>query len=459
MQKRVHLPVTSDEPRQSSIAADGRRKYVYTADVTGRFARLRKFVFAGLIAVWVALPLVTIGGRPLVLLDVERRRFFLFGATFNAQDAWLSFFAVTAVGFVLALSTALWGRVFCGFACPQTVFLDGVFRPIERLVEGPREQRIRRDRAPWSLEKVRKKVTKHALYLLASFVIAHILLSFFVPLSTTLRMVVGSPSEHPAAFAWAAVVTLATYLNYAFFREQICLVVCPYGRLQASLVDEDSLVVGYDVRRGEPRGKLKAEGRGDCIDCKRCVVVCPTGIDIRNGLQLDCIGCTACIDACDDVMDKVGREKGLIRYDAQRAFAGAGPRRFWRPRLAVYAVLGIVGLVATTIAITRRTSFEANVVRASGVPYVIEDGEVRNSFVVHLVNKRDEPATFLIAAEGVRLAGAPPSVDVGAMSDARVPIVVTTPSDAPIARWHLVVERVGDGEVLRVSATLARPRS
>ena len=334
MDKRVHLPLAPVETRASSIAADGKRRFVYTADVRGRFHKARIVVFAALIGAWIAAPLVKIGGRPMVLLDVERRQFFLFGATFNSQDAWLAFFAITAFGFALAVTTSLWGRVFCGFACPQTVFLDGVFRPIERLVEGAREKRMRRDKGPWTGDKLVRKLVKHALYLGASFLIAHVVLSFFVPLPETIRMIAGRPSEHPEAFAWAASVTLVTYVNFAWFREQFCVVMCPYGRLQSVLVDQDSLVIGYDETRGEPRGKLKAEGRGDCVDCKRCVVVCPTGIDIRNGLQLDCIGCTACIDACDEVMEKIGRPKGLVRYDTQTSFAGKG-RKLRRTRLYV----------------------------------------------------------------------------------------------------------------------------
>jgi cytochrome c oxidase accessory protein FixG len=457
MEKRVHLPVAPpDESRRSSIASDGQRRFVYTADVRGWFHRLRRVVFALLIGIWIALPLVKIGGRPLVLLDIERRQFFLFGATFNAQDAYLAFFLVTAVGFALALTTSLWGRVFCGFACPQTVFLDGVFRPIERLVEGPREKRMRRDQGPWTGGKVARKVTKHALYFFAAFVIAHIVLSFFVPLPQTLAMIAGRPGDHPEAFAWAASITLILYGNFAWFREQVCVVVCPYGRLQAVLVDKDSLVIGYDERRGEPRGKAKDEGRGACVDCNRCVVVCPTGIDIRNGLQLDCIGCTACIDACDEIMDKLEQPRGLIRYDSMRAFEGGG-RKILRPRLYVYAVLGLIGAIVATVVISRHTSFEANLLRAPGAPFVVEDGRVRNSFTLHLVNKEDEKATFELSAEGVDLA-ASPRVEVAPLDDARVTVVVSTPVEQKASRWKLRVKKVPEGEEKIVDATLVRPK-
>ncbi len=456
MSDRVRLPLLAPEEFQSSLASDGHRRFVYAAEVHGRFHGLRRIVFALLIAIWIALPLIPLNGHPLVLLDVQRRSFYFFGATFNSQDAWLAFFGITAVGWTLALSTSLLGRAFCGYACPQTVFLDGVFRPIERFVEGSREKRMRRDKGPWTWEKLGRKVLKHVLFAGAAFVIAHITLSFFVPLPQTLRMVVHSPAEHPEAFAWAAAVTLVTYGNFAFFREQLCLVICPYGRLQASLVDDDSLVIGYDEKRGEPRGKLNSEGVGDCVDCKRCVAVCPTGIDIRNGLQLDCIACTACVDACDEIMVKVGKPKGLVRYDSKRAFSG-GKRRILRPRLLVYAVAGLVGLMVATFAFSRRTSFEANLTRAPGAPFVVEDGAVRNTFVLHLVNKRNEPAEFEIAAEGATITNEEDRISVGPMSDARVNVVTRIELSTPGEAWTLKVRRTNDGETLRIPAKIVRP--
>lgn len=457
MDKRVHLPVVPEAPQASSIGADGRRQFVYPADVKGRFTTARRIGFFVLIAFWVALPLLKIDGRPVVLLDVMKRQFFLFGATFNAQDAWLAFFLITGVGFGLALMTSLAGRVFCGFACPQTVFLEAVFRPIERLIEGPREKRIRRDKGALTLDKLARKLAKHALFLVAAFVIAHIVLSFFVPVPQTLQMISGSPVAHPEAFAWAASMTLVLYANFAWFREQVCLVVCPYGRLQASLVDEDSLVVGYDEKRGEPRGKANAASRGDCVDCKRCVVVCPTGIDIRNGLQLDCVGCTACIDACDDVMVKLGQPKGLVRYDSRRAFSG-GQRRIWRPRLAIYAVLGLVGLTVATLAARSRTSFEANLTRAPGAPFVVEGDNVRNSFVLHLVNKSADPAEFEIVAMEAELASAASPIHLEGLADVKVPVVVNVaPGGRASGEWTLVVRRLPGGETRDVKAKLVRP--
>jgi len=458
MPDRVRLPMV--DTFESSLAPDGRRRFVHTADVHGKFTRARRIVFAVLIAIWIALPLIPIGGHAAVLLDVARRRFYLFGQTFNAQDVWLMFFILTGAVFVLAVMTAVAGRVFCGFACPQTVFLDMVFRPIERFVDGPREERRRRQQGPWNVGRLARLLAKHALYLLAAFLVAHVFLSFFVPLRQTLQMVLGKPSDHPEAFAWATAVTLLLYGDFAWFREQLCLVVCPYGRLQASLIDADSLVIGYDSKRGEPRGKA-GHATGDCVDCKRCVVVCPTGIDIRNGQQLDCVGCTACIDACDEIMLKLKRPTGLVRFDSQVAFAG-GQRRIWRPRLLIYAGLGVVGLTVATLAFSRRESFEANITRPKGAPFVVEDGRVRNSFVVHLVNKRDEEA--VLDLETAPATGVDVSVEgrvaVPALGSVAVPCVVTIDASRQGKVYVLLrVLREGRGEEKDVTVEIVRPVS
>ena len=424
---RVHLPVV-----RSSLRSDGRRDFVHPADVHGRFDTARRIGFWALIAVFLALPWIPIGGHPALFLDVDHRRFYLFGATFNAQDIWLVFFLLTGVAFGLVYLTALLGRVWCGYACPQTVFLEGIYRPIERLVEGPREARIRRDKAPWSFDKLWRRGVKHALYLLASVFVAHIFLSYFVSVPKVLEMVRRAPAEHPEAFAWALGTTAFFYVDLAWFREQLCLIVCPYGRLQSALIDDDSIVIGYDRGRGEPRGKVKDEGAGACVDCNRCVVVCPTGIDIRNGLQLDCIGCSACVDACDEVMDKLHRPRGLVRYDSLNGLQGK-PRRIVRPRMLLYTALLAAGLLAATFAFRRHKDFEANILRLPGLPYVVERGEVRNAFELHLVNKHPEAGTFDITAEpapGLTFVIASPTVTLASLAEARIPLFVTNDQSA-----------------------------
>jgi cytochrome c oxidase accessory protein FixG len=241
-----------------------------------------------------------------------------------------------------------------------------------------------------------------------------------------MAMVRGSPGAHPEAFGWVLAVTALFYGNFAWFREQFCVVMCPYGRMQSVLLDDDSLVVGYDVKRGEPRGK-KGQTTGDCVDCNRCVVVCPTAIDIRDGLQMDCLACTACIDACDDVMDRLGRPRGLIRYDSTNGLAGK-PRKVVRPRLVLYTVLLLVGAVVALLATRTRTDFEVLAARLPGAPYTIDQGTLRNAFDLHVVNKRSDRTAFQIrvdAPEGVEAVIPMPRVEVDALAASHVPIFLT----------------------------------
>jgi cytochrome c oxidase accessory protein FixG len=451
------LPILGQAPARSVLRPDGGRNFVVPADVTGRYTRRRYQLFLLLILVYVALPWIEIGGHPAVFLDIENRAFYLFGATFNAQDTWLAFFLLSGMGFLLTLATALWGRVWCGYACPQTVFLEGVYRRIERAIEGPRNLRLKRDEAGFSLDRTLRKVVKHGCFLALSFVVAHVFLSYFVSLPQIVSMVQQQPAAHPEAFAWALGTTLLVYGNFAWFREQLCLIVCPYGRLQSVLTDSDTLVIGYDVRRGEPRGKAKAADRGDCVDCARCVVVCPTGIDIRNGLQLDCIGCAACIDACDEVMTKLKRPVGLIRYDSQNGL-DALPKRWLRPRIYVYALLGALGLCVSAIALRARTPFEANLLRLQGAPFVLEGARVRNALELHLVNKHAATTTFRV--EGVRGAGLEyvmPAHEVAldSLAERRLPIFVLGPNDRAPRRVRI---EVSDGTTSRmVEATFIAP--
>ena len=435
------LPVLKDQT--SALRADGGRNFVIPADVSGRFNRLRRVVFVALIAIYAALPWIHVGGHPAVFIDIQHRAFYLFGATFNAQDFWLAFFVVSGIGFSLIVVAALFGRIWCGYACPQTVFLDGVFRRIERLIEGPRGVRLKRDQAGVTWARIWRKLLKHATFLLLAFVVAHIFLSYFVSLPALFDMVRASPSEHPEAFGWAFATTAVMYVNFSWFREQLCIVICPYGRLQSVLSDTDTLVIGYDSKRGEPRGKAKAEKpHGDCVDCGRCVVVCPTGIDIRNGLQLDCIGCAACVDACDEVMDRLKRPRGLVRYDSHNGLMGQ-VKRFLRPRAYLYMLLGAVGLVVASFSMSRHVSFEANLLRLPGAPYVLEDDEVRNALELHLVNKRGEPTTFKLTpapGQALRYVISQPSVKLEALASQRIPVFVFGPNDHVTRGVRLIVD-------------------
>jgi cytochrome c oxidase accessory protein FixG len=464
MPSKIHLDVVE---QASSLASDGSRNHVHPADVKGRFVKMRYVMFAALIAVWAVLPWIHINGNPALFLDVANRHFYLFGATFNAQDFWLVFFLLSGTGLALITITTVLGRVWCGWACPQTVFMEGVFRRIERWVEGPRNQRLRRNAAPMSWDKAWRKVLKHALFVVAALFVSHIFLSFFVSMPSLLEMMKSSPSDNPTPFAWMAVVSVILYGNFAWFREQLCLIVCPYGRLQSVMTDNDSLVVGYDQKRGEPRGKAKDPDAGDCIDCKRCVAVCPTGIDIRNGLQLDCIGCTACIDACDEIMDKLERPRGLIRYDSLNGLEHK-PKRLFRPRLILYGAVVLLWSVGAFFAFRSNAPFEANLLRLRGAPYhLVDEGEVaRNLFMLHVVNKGAGEARFTIEpvdAEDLELSIGHRAFELDSLANREVAVYVNVPVDTFEVgdRVSLRVTRVsGDDEpdVREVDAELLGPR-
>ena len=380
-----------------SINADGSRNRIHPAPVKGRFQLRKKLIWLVLIVIYVVLPWIEIGGKPAVLIDIARRHFYLFGQTYNAQDFWLAFFFVTGIGFALFVISALFGRLWCGYACPHTVFLEGVFRRLEKWIEGTPRKRRELDKGPWNAEKIVKRGGKYVAFLAISLFLSHTFLSYFMPVDEVFMAIVSPPNENLTAFLFVLAFTAIIFVNFTWFREQLCIVICPYGRLQGSLYDQHTINVAYDQTRGEPRGKPGAQPGtqpGDCIDCYRCVAVCPTGIDIRNGTQLECIGCADCVDACDAVMDKLGKPRGLVRYDSLAGLEGQ-PRRFWRPRVGLYAVLLLLGITVFTIAATRRTEFEANLLRMQTSPWQIDGDTITNPLTLHLVNKypasRDVP--------------------------------------------------------------------
>ncbi|MFY9342419.1 MAG: cytochrome c oxidase accessory protein CcoG [Planctomycetota bacterium] len=438
-----------------SVNPDGSRNAIHPADVRGRFQTRKHLLWYLLIAVYLAVPWLRIGGHPVLLIDFPARHFFLLGHTFNAQDFWLAFFFVTGVGFLLFVVAALWGRLWCGWACPQTVFLEGVFRRLERWIEGPAAARARLDQAPFGTKWLRRGL-KLLVFLAIAALISHSLLGYFMPVDVLVAAVTSSPGAHPTAFVFMVVATAMLFVNFTWFREQTCIVICPYGRLQGALYDRDTVVVGYDQRRGEPRGHEHAAGVGDCVDCYRCVAVCPTGIDIRNGTQMECVGCANCIDACDTVMAKIGRPRGLVRHDSQRGFE-TGARRFWRGRVVLYAVLLLAGVTAFGIAVTRRRPFEANLLRLPGRGYLLAGERVQNSFDLQIVNKRPGPRTFTIEVVGpeqAQVVVATAEVRLEALANQRVPVQLFVPVTAFKAglRAELLVRCADpDGELTRTA--------
>ena len=413
-----------------TINADGSRNFLHPADVKGRWQRRKNLIFGALLLIFLAMPWIQVGGKPIFHIDLPGRAAQLFGSTFTNQDFHLAFFIVTGIGFALFVVTSLWGRVWCGYVCPQTVFMEGVIRKIERWIEGPRNQRIRRNLGPWTFDKAWRKALKHILFIGAALVFTHTFLSYFIPareLSSALR---AGPAAHPIAFFWTMFWTAVLYFDFAWFREQTCLIICPYGRLQSTLVDPDTIIIGYDEKRGEPRAKGIDEG-GHCVDCYRCVEVCPTGIDIRNGLQMECVGCANCIDACDEVMLKIGKSEGLVRYDSQRAFE-TGVRRFRRPRVWIYLAMGLVGLAAFSLRVSGRTSFQANALRSAGMPFTIEAGKLRNVNTVHVQNKTGETRRYRLQPAPETMTEQPelefivpqPEVELDSFESAKLPVFV-----------------------------------
>lgn len=419
-----HRPVVDSV---TTINADGSHHALFPADVRGRFTVWRRYSAHVLISVYLLLPWIPVKGYPAVFLDVAGRRFHFFGFTLATQDVWLLFFGVSGLGFALFFLTALFGRVWCGWACPQTVFLDHVYRPIERWIEGDAPARRALAAAPMTAAKFGRRVAKHSLYIVASLVITHLFLAYFVSIPELWLYLHEAPGDHWASFLFVFIAAGLLYFNFAWFREQLCIVICPYGRLQSALSDDHTMTIGYDALRGEPRGRLGTPDAGACIDCNRCVQVCPTGIDIRHGLQLECVGCAACIDACDEVMIKVHRPTGLIRYDSLNGLGG-GITRWLRPRTLVYGFLLLCGAAAATFAFSTVKPVNFLVYRMSGAAYFVGSQEVRNQFMVRLVSKRTTPATFTVRTEnlptGVRQTGFGAPVTLAPLAESVSPLVL-----------------------------------
>lgn len=427
----------------TTIREDGSRLFLHPADVKGPLTLARRLSGWAMVLVFLLLPLIRVGGYPAVFFDVAHRRFHLFGHTLAFQDTWLLFFFITGLGFTLFFVTSLFGRLWCGWTCPHTVFLDHVYRRIERLIEGDANRRRALDAAPWDAEKILKRVVKQVLFVLVSALIAHTLLAYFVSMPVLLSWVWGAPWEHLSSFVFVWIVTGVLYFNFAWFREQLCLIICPYGRLQSAMIDDNSMVVGYDVKRGEPRGRVGKEGVGDCINCNRCVQVCPTGIDIRQGLQMECVSCESCIDACNEIMFKIGRPKGLIRHDSIEGFAGQ-KTRWVRPRTIVYLLLLCAGITAAAFAVSGIQPLVISVTRMTGTSYVVEKDALRNQFMVRLVNKESVPLSLDVSVEGgpagLESIGIVGTVELEPLGEALQPLVLRVPIDDYDGRFSFLLK-------------------
>lgn len=406
-----HIPEVLESPEAvlTTLTREGKRNWIYPTVSKGTFWSPRRLVAWILIIAYIGLPLIPINDNPAILLNFIDRQFALFGIVFYPTDTIL--LMIFLIGFLLTvvLVTSLLGRVWCGWACPQTVYMEFLFRPIERLIEGAEHVRKRRNERPLSFDKLWRKALKFIVFLIISMILAHTFVAYFVGWESLLQWLQEPPKTHWGFFLLMVFTTGLVLFDFGYFREQMCTITCPYARMQSVLLDPDSLIISYDPERGEPRKKrskkiLAAEregsvqAQGDCIDCLACVRTCPTGIDIRDGLQMECIACTQCADACDFIMDKIDKPRGLIRYTSERELEG-GKTRLLRVRTVVYSVLLIAILSAFTVTLADRSEFDINVGRVAGDPYsILPDDRIANRLRFRVRNQTSEPVSFELSA-------------------------------------------------------------
>jgi cytochrome c oxidase accessory protein FixG len=388
----------STSPRRvlPTLKTDGTRRWIRAKPFDGRFLRARRRLGWALIALFAALPFVRVGGKPALLFDIPARHFHFFGATLRATDGVLLMLLLLTIFVAIFAVTAWIGRAWCGWACPQTVYMELLFRPLERWLEGGRNAQLRLDREGPNA----RRFIRYGVFALLSVVLANVFLAYFVGTERLAIWVTRSPLQHPTGFLVVLVTSVLVYADFSYFREQMCTVVCPYARLQSVLLDPKSIVVGYDAARGEPRGR--GTERGDCVDCGACVVACPTGIDIRDGLQLECVSCAQCVDACDSVMTKFKRPKGLIRHDAEHVLHGTkGSLRPHRPRLVAYPLVLAV-LVGALIFFARAASEpQVTLLRGLGAPFEVVGDRVRNQVRVKIQNRSEQDEVYRLGLAGL----------------------------------------------------------
>lgn len=393
-----------DSFRDSLATMDksGKRNWIFAKKPNGRYYNARTIVSYFFFLLLIVLPFITVNERPLFLFNIPAGKFIIFSKVFWPQDFFIfGLTMVTGVVFIV-LFTAAFGRLFCGWVCPQTNFMEMLFRKVEYLIEGSASEQRVLSKAPWSLDKIRKKFLKHTVFFIISFLTANLFLSYIIGVKELEKIITSPVSEHFGGFLTIIIFSGAFYGVYAYFREQICTVICPYGRLQGVLLDSNSLIVAYDYKRGEPRGKLRKEElevHGDCIDCYNCVSVCPTGIDIRNGTQMECVNCTACIDACDFIMDKIEKPRGLIRYASENNIAEGKPSKFTsRMKFYVFLLVILSGILASLL-ITRK-DVDVTVMRTPGMLYQERGNDsISNLYNIKVLNKSIHPIPLTIKLE------------------------------------------------------------
>ncbi len=392
--------------RPINMDAKGSRKWVYAKKPSGKWYT-RRTIFSWVVLLFlIGVPWIRFNNNPLILLDIAHRKFIIFGAIFWAQDTFI--LALLMLSFVLfiVLFTVTFGRIWCGWACPQTIFLEMVFRKIEYLIEGDYKKRHKLDQGPWTAEKILKKTTKHIIFILLAIAMTNVFLMWFIGNEGWLQLIQEPIRENLSGFIVMLFISGIFYWIYSFFREQVCTMVCPYGRMQGVLLDSNSIIVTYDYKRGEPRG---AKNTGDCIDCHQCVSVCPTGIDIRNGTQLECINCTACIDQCNKIMHVTNKPPGLIRYASEKGIK-EGHASVWNARNRAYSVVLLIIFSFFIYTLISRPVIETTILRTPGLLYQVnDDNTISNVYNIKIVNKTHEEMPLeirLLSHEGrIQMAG------------------------------------------------------
>lgn len=445
----------------ATIDGDGKRIWLYPKKPNGKYYDWRKIVSYILLVFLFGMPLMKIGGEPVLLFNILERKFIIFGLYFAPQDFHLFVFAMLIFIVFISLFTVVFGRLFCGWVCPQTIFMEMVYRRIEYWIEGDANAQRRLNASPWTTDKVIKKVAKQLLFFGIAVLVANTFLSYIIGAEEVFKIISEPVSQHTIGFVAMLFFSFLFYFVFSVMREQVCTSICPYGRLQGVLLDKNSIAVFYDFVRGEPRGKMKRKKKqvdftalpvisnsenckcedcdgqnkcktdklqsseplplGDCIDCKLCIKVCPTGIDIRDGIQLECVNCTACMDACDEVMDKIGRPQGLIRYDSYNGVK-EGKRKIFNTRVIAYSVVLAVLLLVQTILLVSRSEVEALILRTPGMLYQkTDEGNISNLYNYQIINKTKKEMLISFKLKNrngeVKLVGTAPIARQGKVSE------------------------------------------